>query len=148
MPYALHAIMPPGGLVAGYQRGHEIHASVIENWGLVEGQDWSADHPDHTEQAPVAAAPRPVDDGDRAAWVAYAISRGTPAIDAEGMDLPVLMDLYPEEDESAAEDADRPADSAKKAEWVRYVSSHPQADDRSEERRVGKECRSRWSPYH
>ena len=22
------------------------------------------------------------------------------------------------------------------------------ADDRSEERRVGKECRSRWSPYH
>ena len=23
-----------------------------------------------------------------------------------------------------------------------------QADDRSEERRVGKECRSRWSPYH
>ena len=29
--------------------------------------------------------------------------------------------------------------------------SHPEADDvepRSEERRVGKECRSRWSPYH
>ena len=25
-----------------------------------------------------------------------------------------------------------------------YVSTHP----RSEERRVGKECRSRWSPYH
>ena len=23
-----------------------------------------------------------------------------------------------------------------------------QSDDRSEERRVGKECRSRWSPYH
>ena len=23
-----------------------------------------------------------------------------------------------------------------------------QAVDRSEERRVGKECRSRWSPYH
>ena len=23
-----------------------------------------------------------------------------------------------------------------------------QYDDRSEERRVGKECRSRWSPYH
>ena len=22
------------------------------------------------------------------------------------------------------------------------------ASDRSEERRVGKECRSRWSPYH
>src|SRR2546430_1386570 len=29
------------------------------------------------------------------------------------------------------------------------ISSIPQeVDDRSEERRVGKECRSRWSPYH
>ena len=27
-----------------------------------------------------------------------------------------------------------------------YTSSR--IDDRSEERRVGKECRSRWSPYH
>ena len=27
------------------------------------------------------------------------------------------------------------------AEWI-------QKQDRSEERRVGKECRSRWSPYH
>src|ERR1039457_3613210 len=26
--------------------------------------------------------------------------------------------------------------------------SHPIDADRSEERRVGKECRSRWSPYH
>src|SRR5256885_10289806 len=26
--------------------------------------------------------------------------------------------------------------------------SHLWADTRSEERRVGKECRSRWSPYH
>ena len=25
---------------------------------------------------------------------------------------------------------------------------HQPTDDRSEERRVGKECRSRWSPYH
>ena len=29
----------------------------------------------------------------------------------------------------------------------RLPAGHPQ-DDRSEERRVGKECRSRWSPYH
>ena len=26
--------------------------------------------------------------------------------------------------------------------------TYPQAFERSEERRVGKECRSRWSPYH
>ena len=30
----------------------------------------------------------------------------------------------------------------------RYPSAAHLADDRSEERRVGKECRSRWSPYH
>ena len=30
-----------------------------------------------------------------------------------------------------------------KSSAVRSIS-----DDRSEERRVGKECRSRWSPYH
>ena len=28
-----------------------------------------------------------------------------------------------------------------------FVSNHDKAE-RSEERRVGKECRSRWSPYH
>src|SRR2546425_10829837 len=27
-------------------------------------------------------------------------------------------------------------------------TTNPVADQRSEERRVGKECRSRWSPYH
>ena len=30
----------------------------------------------------------------------------------------------------------------------RGVEHLPSADERSEERRVGKECRSRWSPYH
>ena len=28
------------------------------------------------------------------------------------------------------------------------VPSGPPSESRSEERRVGKECRSRWSPYH
>src|SRR2546430_15137552 len=28
------------------------------------------------------------------------------------------------------------------------VGINPAGQDRSEERRVGKECRSRWSPYH
>src|SRR3989449_10744606 len=31
---------------------------------------------------------------------------------------------------------------------VRYDGTEPVPDLRSEERRVGKECRSRWSPYH
>ena len=29
-----------------------------------------------------------------------------------------------------------------------YEGTFDEADLRSEERRVGKECRSRWSPYH
>ena len=31
---------------------------------------------------------------------------------------------------------------------IEYLLGRFQAGDRSEERRVGKECRSRWSPYH
>ena len=31
---------------------------------------------------------------------------------------------------------------------VKLEISNTSHDDRSEERRVGKECRSRWSPYH
>src|SRR5471030_531619 len=37
---------------------------------------------------------------------------------------------------------------AKDMEGVGSVSRHPPMTGRSEERRVGKECRSRWSPYH
>src|SRR5712672_4738736 len=31
--------------------------------------------------------------------------------------------------------------------WKSIVGTNVAADERSEERRVGKECRSRWSPY-
>src|SRR5882672_12866458 len=33
-------------------------------------------------------------------------------------------------------------------EGVLLLHSEGHGDERSEERRVGKECRSRWSPYH
>ena len=39
------------------------------------------------------------------------------------------------------------ADSHKKY-GVRWSNAAGVYDSRSEERRVGKECRSRWSPYH
>ena len=32
--------------------------------------------------------------------------------------------------------------------FLRMQHATNQLDNRSEERRVGKECRSRWSPYH
>src|SRR2546430_6208100 len=39
-------------------------------------------------------------------------------------------------------------DSAKSHALVIYLYTRPETAIRSEERRVGKECRSRWSPYH
>ena len=33
-------------------------------------------------------------------------------------------------------------------DWATMMSVPASASFRSEERRVGKECRSRWSPYH
>src|ERR1017187_11020707 len=46
------------------------------------------------------------------------------------------------------EDAQCPPD-IKVSDAVRIVPRiEEDAGDRSEERRVGKECRSRWSPYH
>ena len=35
-----------------------------------------------------------------------------------------------------------------RAEGRRFADFYTSVDVRSEERRVGKECRSRWSPYH
>ena len=40
-----------------------------------------------------------------------------------------------------------PAKGLNFSRWIE-VQPWPPSDDRSEERRVGKECRSRWSPYH
>ena len=34
------------------------------------------------------------------------------------------------------------------AAFAGYLQQHTDLKPRSEERRVGKECRSRWSPYH
>ena len=33
-------------------------------------------------------------------------------------------------------------------QWIRVARNAGMKYARSEERRVGKECRSRWSPYH
>jgi len=38
--------------------------------------------------------------------------------------------------------------SAETRPWTTRADGLPERSARSEERRVGKECRSRWSPYH
>jgi len=41
-----------------------------------------------------------------------------------------------------------PSDLLDRGTGAFVVTLHLRSDLRSEERRVGKECRSRWSPYH
>ena len=48
----------------------------------------------------------------------------------------------------AAETADPETSDLKPLELYQIDESYGDLDERSEERRVGKECRSRWSPYH
>src|SRR3712207_493660 len=57
----------------------------------------------------------------------------------------VLMSDY-NQSLSVAEASRRAA--ALEDEGLYWIEEPTRADDRSEERRVGKECRSRWSPYH
>src|SRR5688572_5411269 len=45
-------------------------------------------------------------------------------------------------------DLGEPLSSIRKVAKVRKNTVPPEAIVRSEERRVGKECRSRWAPYH
>jgi len=52
---------------------------------------------------------------------------------------------------AAMEDPALREEFARDVVLLKYVGLNPAAvhdDGRSEERRVGKECRSRWSPYH
>ena len=51
-----------------------------------------------------------------------------------------LLDLYMAAFEKA--------DTAMLEQVLRHDAALEMAGSRSEERRVGKECRSRWSPYH
>src|SRR3712207_9100611 len=64
-------------------------------------------------------------------------------------DIDVLRSQVEEEIQQLEEDREEERDQIQalrtKRESVIRGESSP---DRSEERRVGKECRSRWSPYH
>ena len=57
-----------------------------------------------------------------------------------------LLEQYPDSDGQPM------ADNTKQFRWIVVIKENLErlfaSDARSEERRVGKECRSRWSPYH
>ena len=48
----------------------------------------------------------------------------------------------------ASEDESAEEEEALYEKWIKIYSNEIEKIYRSEERRVGKECRSRWSPYH
>src|SRR3989449_2387275 len=77
-------------------------------------------------------------------------------VDEEGEEEPIQEladDVEPEEEEETEGEDDSAALSAtllqlKEDALARFSKIHRLYEKRSEERRVGKECRSRWSPYH
>src|SRR3989454_6958677 len=71
-------------------------------------------------------------------WLSVPLSREDPH-------YPGIADIYPSANRMQRATADLlgiiPSADADRRKWLRHGA-------RSEERRVGKECRSRWSPYH
>ena len=61
---------------------------------------------------------------------------------SETRNLTMMMDLY---EMTMANGYFNDQDKDTRVAFDVFYRSNP---DRSEERRVGKECRSRWSPYH
>src|SRR5260221_14734267 len=62
-----------------------------------------------------------------------------------------IADAGPDHPESQPDLPDAPSDRTDSAPDAEIADAAPGAEGpgvRSEERRVGKECRSRWSPYH
>src|SRR3989442_282196 len=79
----------------------------------------------------------------------------TTLLRSAGVKLTPIVQLVPGATEPAPLGQVLPAAKAKSAACapvmvmpVRFSGASPLLVSRSEERRVGKECRSRWSPYH
>lgn len=126
---AMGTLSAPGTLVAGYRRGDPVADSVVENWGLVVGEDVAEGELPEVDGPPPMVRPRVED--TRATWERWAISNGMSPEDAAEVSQEELEDTGPA-DEGAASDPDRPADSAKKAEWVAYVQGRAGGDEQTE----------------
>src|ERR1035438_4575285 len=71
-----------------------------------------------------------------------ALPAGQRVVEGDVDDAVAILDV---EDDRVAADFAPMADDAQSMIAARH---HPGQVNRSEERRVGKECRSRWSPHH
>ena len=71
----------------------------------------------------------------------------TPVGNLEDMTFRAIR-ILKEVDLILAEDTRTSGILLKHFEIKNAMQSHHKFNERSEERRVGKECRSRWSPYH
>src|SRR2546422_11413047 len=89
-------------------------------------------------------------EGDRIAQVAPAISAPSAEVfDATGMVVaPGFIDLHCHLREPGDEPSETLESGTRAAARGGFTAVCAMPNTRSEERRVGKECRSRWSPYH
>lgn len=133
---ALASLGAPGTIVFGYRRGDEIPESVVEAWGLVEGEDYTTGELDDTQ---VPTVPRPGPENTRVDWERWAVSRGMDPEDAAAMPQDELEAL----DDQPAE-PERPAVSATKAVWVEHVVSA--GADRDWAESVTKADLQKWQP--
>ena len=90
-------------------------------------------------------------------FLVISVSLGSCSASIEGAGSVIGITTYPSSDEDiyAAENRYAALESALNQQINEMERRHPNYDEyqyniaeRSEERRVGKECRSRWSPYH
>src|SRR5256886_16154473 len=85
-----------------------------------------------------------------------AFTAKTSAKDQEGLIIPVVVTIYADRSYSFITKTPPASILLKRAANIAKGSGEPNKNkvgtvtqkQRSEERRVGKECRSRWSPYH
>ena len=125
---ALETIKAPGtaGMPA-YFRGDGVPASTVENWSLVVGEQ--------VMPLNTGAVARPDDDGDRAAWEAYAIGQGMTVDEAREASLKELRSVPPPDDQVPPEDLpnpvspERPDENAAKAEWVAWARANGADED-------------------
>ena len=126
---ARKTLYAPGTSVAGYQRGHDVPASVVEDWALVVGDTDDADVSEGTElldDETVTPAQRPGPEATRVTWERWAVANGMSEDDAavaaqEALEKVEAASPSPEVEPVADDAPVRPADSAPKADWVAYV---------------------------